>query len=431
MEKHKHLTLTDRIIIEKRLVERVSFRGIAAELAKDPSTISKEVKGHLQFKQSGCYGKSFNNCRNRMTCAPEHLCGSKRCKRSCKFCSKHRCSRFCPDFQAEICRLLASPPYVCNGCRQKTRCSLEKRLYSATRAQKEYEEVRSEARQGLQISCQEAQRLDAIISPLLKKGQSLHHICIHHKDEIMCHERTLYQYVSAGIFSVGNMDMPRVVRMGRRRPKKNGFKVDRRCREKRTYLDYKQFMAENPGLPVVEMDTLEGLKGGKVLLTIHFTVPQFMLAFIRDANTSKSVIDIFNHLVQKLGAESFRTLFPVLLADNGSEFSNPYAIETDPEGSLRSRVFYCDPQSPYQKPAVENNHTFIRRIIPKGKSLNHLTQDDIQRVMNHVNSYSRKNLGDKSPWEIFAALYGEHILKEMDAELVPADKVTLHPSLLK
>ena len=431
MKKHKHLTLSDRIIIERGLTEKASFRSIAKELGKDPSTISKEIKNHVQFKQSGCFGRSFNNCLNRMNCAPEHLCGNKRCKRPCKFCSKHRCSRFCSDYQEEVCKLLGMPPYVCNGCQQKTRCSLEKRHYKANQAQKEYEQNRSEARQGLQISPEEAHRLNTIISPLLRKGQSLHHICIHRKDEIMCHERTLYQYVAAGVFSARNIDMPRVIRMGRRKPKKTGFKIDRKCRENRTYLDYKQFMEGQPGLPVVEMDTLEGTKGGKVLLTIHFTVPQFMLAFIRDANTSQSVIDVFDRLYRTLGPETFRKLFPVLLGDNGSEFSNPSAIEKDLEGNLRSRVFYCDPQAPYQKGAVENNHTLIRRIIPKGVSLDQLTQDDINLVMNHVNSYGRKNLGDKSPYQIFAALYGENILKEMGADLVPADKVTLHPSLLK
>ena len=111
------------------------------------------------------------------------------------------------------------------------------------------------------------------------------------------------------------------------------------------------------------MDTVEGKIVGKVLLTLHFTIPQFMLAFIRDANTSQSVIDIFNRLYMELYPVVFGELFQVLLGDNGSEFSNPTAIELDTQGILRTRVFYCDPQAPYQKGAAENNHTLIRRII--------------------------------------------------------------------
>jgi IS30 family transposase len=199
----------------------------------------------------------------------------------------------------------------------------------------------------------------------------------------------------------------------------------------RTYQDFIKFMQEHPGLPVVEMDTLEGRIGGKVLLTLHFTTTQFMLAFIRDANSSQSVIDIFDRLYLEFGPDTFRKLFSVLLCDNGSEFSNPSAIENDPHGQLRTRIFYCDPQAPYQRGAAENNHALIRRIIPKGASLDEFTQQDITLMMNHINSYGRLNLGDMAPYWVFASLYGEEILRRMNVELIPPDKVTLHPSLLK
>lgn len=430
MSKHKHLSLDDRAIIQHRLTEGESFKSMARELKKDPTTISKEIKNHMQFLQKGCYGKPFNNCLLRRNCSYQHLCGKVKCRRRCGFCNTLQCSTVCVDYKPEHCSKLTRPPYVCNGCETRGSCTLEKRIYSASASQKEYETIRSESRQGLQITEMEVLRLDAIISPLLLQGQSLHHICVHKSDKIMHNERTLYHYVDRGIFSARNIDMPRVVRMGRRKTKTT-FKVDRKCRENRTYADYSHFMSDNPGLPVVEIDTVEGIKGGKVLLTIHFVVPQLMLAFIRDANTSQSVIDIFNRLNEEIGTDQFRELFPVLLGDNGSEFSNPTAIEHTPEGVVRSRVFYCDPSAPYQKGAVENNHTLIRRIIPKGKPLDRFTQEEITRMMNHINSYTRKNLGDKTPYEVFSSFYGEDILKKMGADLVAPDKVTMHPSLLK
>lgn len=337
----------------------------------------------------------------------------------------------CPDYQKQLCKRLLKPPYVCNGCESRTACTLEKRIYSAALAQREYEAVRSESRQGIQLTQQEALRLDSLISPLIMKGQSLHHICANHADEIMANERTLYNYVDSGIFAARNLDMPRVVRMGKRKKKKDCFKVDKKCRIGRTYQDFLKFMEKNPDLPIVEMDSVEGKKGGKVLMTLHFTVPQFMLAFIRDANTSHSVIHIFNQLFVDLEPDVFRRMLQVLLGDNGSEFSNPLAIEIDPQGNRRTRVFYCDPQASFQKGAVENNHTLIRRIIPKGTSLDTFTQEDISLMMNHINSYSRANLGNKSPYEVFAALYGEDVLSRMGAKLIPPDKVILRPSLLK
>lgn len=431
MSNFKHLTREERNIIEQRLICRESFKSIARELGKDPTTIAREVKNHIQFRQTGCYGKMFNDCRHRFCCPVMHLCGNSRCRRYCRFCKSHICSSLCHEYQQEICSRLLKPPYVCNGCEAKSSCTLEKRIYSAAHAQKEYEAILSECRQGIQITEEEVIRLDSIISPLLMKGQSLHHICISHADEIMFDERTLYNYVDKGIFTARNIDMPRVVRMGRRKKIRDRFKVDKKCRIGRTYQDFLKFMQEHPDLPVVEMDTLEGRIGGKVLLTLHFTVPQLMIAFIRDANTSQSVIDIFDQLYLELGPDTFRKLFPVLLCDNGSEFSNPSAIEFDSHGQRRTWIFYCDPLAPYQRGAAENNHALIRRIIPKGTSLDEFTQQDITLMMNHINSYSRLNLGDKTPYWVFSSLYGEEILRRMNVELIPPDKVTLHPSLLK
>jgi IS30 family transposase len=96
-----------------------------------------------------------------------------------------------------------------------------------------------------------------------------------------------------------------------------------------------------------------------------------------------------------LGAECFKKLFPVLLGDNGSEFSNPKALEFDEQGNRRTRVFYCDPYSSFQKPNVELNHEFLRRILPKGSSFDHLAQEDIDLMMSHINSYSREKWCDK------------------------------------
>jgi IS30 family transposase len=249
MNSFRHLTQEERNIIEQRLISRESFKSIARELGKDPTTIAKEIKNHIQFRKTGCYGKAFNDCRHRFDCPVMHLCGKLRCHRYCRFCKSHMCSSLCREYQQEICSRLSKPPYVCNGCEDRFSCTLEKRVYSATHAQREYEAVRSECRQGLQITEEEVLRLDSIISPLLMKGQSLHHICINHADEIMLDERTLYNYVDKGIFTARNIDMPRVVRMGRRKKIKDRFKVDKKCRIGRTYQDFLKFMQEHPVFP--------------------------------------------------------------------------------------------------------------------------------------------------------------------------------------
>lgn len=412
------------------LKESFSFKAIARELNRDCTTVSKEIKKHIAIKKTGSYGKAFNNCAHRMDCKHSYLCDNPSCQtRYCRFCS--RCSSFCSDYKEYLCPLLSKAPYVCNGCKNLRSCTLQKSCYSATTAQKEYENIRFESRSGITITEDEILRLDGIISPLIQKGQSIHHICANNRDVIMHSEKSIYNYVDYSLFSARNIDLPRKVVYRPRKKKNSRFKVDKSCRIGRTYQDFLLFMKEHPDTPIVEIDSVEGTKGGKVLLTIHFTNSQFMLAFIREANTSRSVIDIFENLYWELGPDIFLELFPVILTDNGSEFSNPEAIEFDKLGNPITRVFYCDPSAPYQKGAAENNHEMIRRIVPKGQSFNSYQQKDISLMMNHVNSYGRKKLNDRSPYAVFSFLHGIAPLKRLDSELITPNDIVLSPSLLK
>ena len=433
MNKQKHLTLDSRITIETKLNEGASFKSIGRFLGKDSTTISKEVKNHICFEKIGSYGRAFNDCRHALSrqCSAQKICSdcTSRHNRFCWTCGK--CISNCIIYQKYICPKLSKPPYVCNGCTNRSKCSLEKHLYKASYAQKEYELIRSESRSGVALSENELKQLDDIVSPLLKKGQSLHHIAIHHADELMKSERTLYSYVNNGLFSARNIDMPRTIRM---RPRKGGsknLKVDKSCRIGRDFSCFKKYMAEHPDAAIRQIDSVEGIKGGSVLLTIHFVEQELQLAFLRKYNDSQSVIDVFNRLYIELRADIFIDIFPVILADNGSEFSNPNAIELDAQGNRRTNMFYCDGSAPYQKGSCENNHEMIRRIIPKGTDIGQYTQEQIDLMMSHINSYARKKLGNKSPYEVFEFQYGKHILDVFHLKKIPADEIILSPALLK
>jgi IS30 family transposase len=304
-------------------------------------------------------------------------------------------------------------------------------LYTAVWAHKKYKECLSESRSGVCVDEKEKDRLDGLLSPLIKKGQSLHHIWAANKDAIMLSEKTLYNYTDYNFFTARNIDLSRKVRYRSRKKKKDSFKVDRSCRIGRSYEDFLSYMEKNPDTPVVEMDSVEGNKGGKVLLTIHFTTSSFMLAYIRDANTSQSVIDIYEDLYSTLENETFKRLFPLILTDIGSEFSNPATIEFDANGEKRTQIFYCDPASPHQKGAIENNHEMIRRIVPQGKSFDKYGQNHIKLMMDHINSYARKKLNDKSPHSLFSFLHGTDVLRKLDAKLISPNDIILKPELLR
>lgn len=428
-KKNKHLTEDDRYEIFHGLKEGLSFKAIARIIGKDPSTVSKEVRSRIVYEKRTVYGRNFNDCANRKGCEITALCAE--CtsnKKNCSFCGL--CTNVCEHYEKQVCLKLERPPYVCNGCPEDRKCTLERHYYKAKVAHNEYKAILSEARSGFCITEDELKTLNNILSPLIKNGQSIHHVSLNHADEIHYSEKTLYNFMDAGLLDAKNLDLPRKVRFGVRKKKSTEFKVDKKCRIGRTYEDFEKYCEEHPDLPVVEIDSVEGVKGSAVLLTIYFRQQNLQLAYYREANDSKSVTQIFRKLRDELGTEMYKKLFPIVLGDNGSEFSDPKAIEYDEKGNRLCRVFYCDPQASFQKGGCENNHEMIRRIIPKGVDIAKYDQEKISLMMSHINSYGRAILGDKSPYDLFEFTYGRIVLEVFELRRIDPDDIILKPTLL-
>ena len=105
----------------------------------------------------------------------------------------------------------------------------------------------------------------------------------------------------------------------------------------------------------------------------------------------------------------FSKIFPVLLGDRGSEFEMWKLFELDCTGHTRLKIFYCDPMQSSQKSHVENNHNYVRDIIPNGYPLDSLLQADINLMFSHINATPRDSLNHKTPYEVFSFFYGEKI----------------------
>jgi len=426
MARFKHLSLSDRIAIQSMLSSRLSLAAIARHLGRDHRTITREVLNYRTFLFLGALGRASNNCAKLHGCRRKSLCS--RCVKTrvlCALCDK--CNEVCPDFEPAHCPQIERPPFCCNGCHKSRNCSLKRFRYDAEKAHDKARQRLRDVRSGVSLSQAQLDRTDQIVSPLIRKGQSIHHIYFSHKDELFCSEKTLYSLIDSGLLSARNLDLPRKTR---RKPPhlKRAFKVDRSCRKDRTFEDYLAFLAEHPDLVATQMDSVvPSLEGHKVLLTLFWPQAQFLLAFLRDHNTARSVSEAFDHLDDLLGRPAFERLFPLLLTDNGSEFSNPDALEL--QG--RTRVFYCDPLHSNQKSPIERAHEFIRAVLPKGSSFDSLSQDDCRLLCSHVNSYRRQSLQGKSPFEVFAFLYGDHILARLGLTHISADEVTLTPRLLE
>lgn len=426
------LTLSERIVIESGIYERLKLNEIAERIGKSPGTISREIrKNSTQITGERVYGKDCNYSRD---CKRKNLCGKKDCKRQCVNCKEFDCSELCSKYNNQPCNKLLNPPYVCNICPDRRLCKRDRAYYIAQQADAVARRRYSESRSKIQTRGKELEKLDEMVTPLILKGQPITHIWTEHGEELGISQRTLYRYVDQGILSFKNIDLRRKVGYRPRKKKKEiseGF-LNQEFRKNRSYLDYLEYMKKHPDTPVIQMDTVKGCREqGKRLLTLHFCDTNMMLMLLMHDGKAETVVEQFDRLTSLIGLEEFRKVFPVILTDNGSEFKHTRALETTNDGKKRTRIFYCDPQASWQKPKIEKNHEFIRYVLPKGKSLNPYTQEDMTILANHINSTRRKMLDGKSPYEVTTNKSVLNLMEVMGLHIIPPDEVNLTPNLLK
>ena len=292
----------------------------------------------------------------------------------------------------------------------------------------------SESRSKIQTRGKELEKLDETVTPLILIGQPITHIWAEHGEELGISQRTLYRYADRGVLSFGNIDLRRKVGYRPRRKKKEQSErfLNQEFRKSRSYDDYLEYMEKHPDTTVVQMDTVKGCREqGKRLLTLHFCDTNMMLILLMHDGKADTVVEQFDRLTSLLGLEEFRKVFPVILTDNGSEFKHTKEMETTDDGKKRTKIFYCDPQASWQKPKIEKNHEFIRYVLPKGKSLNPYTQEDMTILANNINSTRRNLLGGKSPYEVITNKSVLNLMKLMGLHMIPSDEVNLTPKLLK
>jgi IS30 family transposase len=371
------------------LEKGMTFKAIAVRVGKDPTTISKEVKKHLQISED-------------KTAVKDQLCP----------------------------RLLKSP-FVCNPCdKRRRKCGFQKQLYIAGKAHAEYETLLSEAREGIALNREVFWEGDAIIATGMKKGQHLYHILKTH--DVGFSQSSAYRNLHRGYLTVGKLDFPRVVKF-KARKQYRADSVPRAVRVGRTYSDFLSFVDEHGIKSWVEMDTIVGRQGGKVIMTFHFTMCDFMFGLLLDNKTADEVAAKVRTLKADMkGADiRFGDIIPLLLTDNGGEFSNVFAFSESIDGEDETNIFFCDPYRSCQKPKVEKNHTLFRDIVPKGSSFDNFTQDTVNLIFSHVNGIKRKVLNGKSPYEMFAFVYGYVVPTIFGVQEIPAALGIQSPKLLK
>lgn len=422
-----HFTLDDRIQIQSGLDQDIRLVDLARQLGKHPSSVAKEIARNRSRRMPPHFNdKARNNCIHRLNCRRRNVC-MQDCQKRCSTCPS--CNHFCKDFVLDECHTWSHFPYTCNGCPRKRGCHREKFFYLAQFAEFKSRDLLKNTRSGIGLSAQQLSDLDRLLTPLIQKGQPINHIFATHKGEIPCSKRTLYRYIDQCILATRNIDLRRKVVYKPRKSRKVKA-PDPAFRKDRTYADFLVFAGYHPDLQIVEMDTVIGRIGGKVLLTLFFRDIDLMLLFLLTNNTQSAVLHVFDELEATLLPDGFNAFFPIILTDNGSEFENPWLLEAGLNGQPRCRIFYCDPMASWQKGRIERNHEFIRYVLPKGSSFDGLSQDDVDLLMNHINCTCRDVLGESCPFDLACAQLRD-LVELLQLYRVPANQVHLKPDLLK
>lgn len=418
--KNLHLTVQERIIIEKGIENGSTKAAIALTIGKDKSTVGKEIKKHRELVHKSSYKI---NCANMKNCSHNHVCDN------------------CADFKPFTCNRRDRSPGACNGCSKYTYCRYDKYRYMADFSHKKYREDLVDSRTGINMSYEECKAMADIIVPLIKAGHSPYHIVTNHP-ELNISEKTLYNYIENGIFrEFGLLDIDLRIKTKRKITKKASNKYKKREDKKylngRTYDDFINYTAENKNLSVVEMDTVyNNGSTGPFMQTFKFLDYSFMFIVYQEEKTAKSMVEGVDLLEKILGEDLFSEEVAIIKTDRGSEFCDAEGFEKEENESRRTRIFYCDPMASGQKGSLENNHKEIRYICPKENDLKDLglnSQEKANLIVSHINSQSKEHLKGKSPLEVMEfmnpALYQK--FKDFGIERINKDNIVLKPYLLK
>ena len=388
-KKNKHMTLDDRIEIQECLSKGMTFKAIGERIGKNQTTISREVKIHMEP-----YTNSFVRTD-------------------------------------EVCPKLLKAPFVCNGCEKKSRsnCPYKRQVYVAKKAQAEYDTVLVESRTGIPLNKESFYETERIISEAVQKGQHIYHII--QSNNLPISTATVYRHIQKRYYSITPMDLPRAVKFKPRNSKESNY-VPKWAREGRTFDDFLAFVEDNNDIPLVQLDTVIGRIGGKVIMTIHFVNSDFMIGLLLENKTAAETANKIQALKAELKALGFNfgDIAPILLTDNGGEFSVVSAFENDTNGITESRMFFCEPCAPHEKAEIEKNHTLFRDIVKTGTSFDDFTQETVNLIFSHVNAVKRKQFNGKSAYDMFSFYYSELLASALGIYFVPANEVIQSPKLL-
>lgn len=313
-------------------------------------------------------------------------------------------------------------PFCCNMC-AKSSCSKTQLTYRAANAETMARQRRKKASGGPKpASKKRIETVDRVVSPLIRRGHSVEAAVAATECDVPA--STIRSWVDAGLLAAKRIDMPRAAKFYNKKyapSRKKGY-VPARLALNRTIADYRDFVSGGRRF-AVQVDTVIGAcTNSYAILTIMDVATKFQICLRvrKTADGVNSAIAAVWNAFAEAGCP-----FDCILTDNGSEFQRLPELEATEEGEVRFRVFYCDPYQSGQKGACESNHEILRCCIRKGQSVDALTDEQVLEACSRINSYPRKSLGWKTPFDAFCAKHagGRGLIEALGLRRYSPDEV--------
>jgi Transposase and inactivated derivatives, IS30 family len=269
-------------------------------------------------------------------------------------------------------------------------------IYRARAGQERYKSNRQYSKKTMKIwRCQkfikfvedkliyEKYSIDSSVGSAKSKG-------LFEKGEMVC-TKTIYNYIDRGLMRVKNINLPVKVSM---QPRKKKVTISSKING-RSILERDPTIDSRDSFGAFEVDTVCGRKGSKeqCILVLTERKTRFQINKFLKSKRSDDVNAGMREIIKDLGKGVIKSI----TADNGSEFSNLSELENE----YNLLVYYARPYTPQDRGTNENQNKLIRRFIPKGKSMNNYTNEDIKEIEAWMNNLPRKILGYNTSKENF------------------------------
>src|SRR5574344_2479793 len=221
---------------------------------------------------------------------------------------------------------------------------MHKRYYDYDKAQEKSNKLLKNSRAKLKTNEEEFNLTNEELYRCINQlKQPLYHICQTHNFSVC--EKTIRTWIQKGLLRTKNVDLRTKVK----RKVKKQYDYGRLIRDPsiiitRNYGFFTRFISKFPRKNIVEIDSVIGKATDlRAILTIEFVKAHFQYGILVQKGSPDCVLVYFKRLIKDIGVNKFKSVFPIILTDNGTEFSTIYKIEQDDNGEQLSRVFYCDP----------------------------------------------------------------------------------------